>query len=416
MIDVTTQHQTKISGKTPISRAFHNYLKILAALFAPVMLAMAATNALVDPFAVFPATSLPQLHPYRALGTRVTKAELLAQVQPQILILGSSRAETGLDPHSPLWKTDHVFNAALTGAGFEEIGHVFDYALRSSNPKLVVLTVDFLMFTSHRSPRADFERSRFNPNLPRTDYLLANLFSYKTTSASLDALTRYFAGAETEYTQLGHHREKYPAEHRRLFASVLPRKFFQNRETYLDYTYDRTRLQTLRHIAATCRDRQIDLVVLIPPVHALQLEAIRLMDLWPTFEQWKADLLAALDDLPLASTHPSERSLWDFTGYTGPMAEPVPAADEVAQHMTWYFESSHFKPALGELVIARILSHDAPPHSPPTPPIGTPLTSTTIQAHLQRLRNERELYAQSQPHEIAWIQALHAQSTTPPQP
>lgn len=375
---------------------FKRYMRIWAGLLLGGAAVVAAVNVLVDPYDVFAGWGLDALTPYRNYGSRIAKAEGVYRGGVEVLILGSSRAETGLDPHSPLWPTTQVYNAALTGAELEELGHVFDFAAAHNGLRCVVLGVDFIMFTQAKQPPSTFEQSRFNPQMRQSEYLLANLLGWGTLKASRDVLKDYWRSEPPEYTPLGHHREAYPNAHRRLFESILRRQFFQEPTTYLGYRYAPQRLEVLRHIAGVCQERGIRLIVLIPPVHALQLEAIRLMGLWPLFEQWKRDLTAAVDP---------QVALWDFTGYRGPMAEAVPPADS-DQPMRWYYESSHFKADLGERVIARVLGRG----STEDEPFGVRLTSQNIEAHLAQLRADRQRYADAQPQEIAWIEALHRRS------
>ena len=72
--------------------------------------------------------------------------------------------------------------------------------------------------------------------------------------------------------------------------------------------------------------------------------------------------------------------------------------------MRWYLENSHFTPALGERVLNRMLA--GTDESSESAVFGTRLTPATVDQHLTRLRQEREAFAKSQAHEVAWVEQL----------
>jgi hypothetical protein len=137
--------------------------------------------------------------------------------------------------------------------------------------------------------------------------------------------------------------------------------------------------------------------VIIPPVHAIQLEVMRGMDLFDDFERMKRELAAIAAEANAAPAAGRAVEVWDFTGYAGPLAEPVPAADEPDRAMHWFFESSHCTPALGHLVIQTIRTGQ-----PALDGFGARLHPDTIDAHLERLRADREGWAAEYPHEVRW--------------
>ena len=375
-----------------MSRALRNYVKVWAGVLLGILALTAALNITVDPYMVFGVNVFPALAEYRPNKSRIMKAEMVRGESPAVVVLGSSRSETGLDPLSPHWPGQPVYNLSLTGAELEEIGHVFDYVVREAKPRVMVLGIDLLMFNDERVSRNDFENSRFNPQLKRVEYLFANALSHQATDASFELIARSLSGEEPGYTPRGRHVEENVIEHRRLFETVLLNKFFLEDRTYLDFHYAEHRLDEVRRMAEVCEQEGIELIIFINPVHALQLEAIRLMGLWDMFERWKRDVVEAAGDVPL----------WDFTGYTGPRAERVPAAGELTA-MRWYFESSHYKPALGELVISDLFSE--------TSSLGTRLTAQNVGEHLAAIRGQRQQYVETHPDEIEWITELHRTST-----
>ena len=70
-----------------------------------------------------------------------------------------------------------------------------------------------------------------------------------------------------------------------------------------------------------------------------------------------------------------------------------------------YYESSHYTPAAGDLVLDRIFNFKSPDRFVPDD-FGVLLTSQTIEAHLAHIRADRERYRQSHPQDIQEIEAM----------
>jgi hypothetical protein len=96
--------------------------------------------------------------------------------------------------------------------------------------------------------------------------------------------------------------------------------------------------------------------------------------LWPRVEQLKAELttLAWGNGVPL----------WDFLDYSAFNTEPVPPAGDRRTPTNWFWEPTHFKQQLGEVMIQRMFGRDGPP-------FGTLLTPDNLSAHNAQIRAER---------------------------
>lgn len=85
--------------------------------------------------------------------------------------------------------------------------------------------------------------------------------------------------------------------------------------------------------------------------------------------------------------------------------ETVPALGDTTTIMHWYFDSSHYTPAAGDLVLDRIFNFKSPTRTVPEN-FGVLLTSRNIDAHLAHIRADREQYRQSHPEDINEIEAM----------
>jgi len=389
-------------------RLARRYLWLFGAVTAMVLSLVAALNLLVDPSGAYPGIALKTLGPYRQqLVTRPAKAEMLLRTPCEILLLGSSRVQVGLPVRAAAYGTNRVCNLGLSGTTLPELATVLDFALRHQRPKRVVLGTDFFMFSDTRKSTAGFESSRFDPDLKVLDYHLKNALG----AQAFDDSWRLFRQWMRRERPLAVERGFLPkalrpnTSQRATFARCI-RKFVTEPETYGAYHYSNERLELIRRMIRQCRGAGVDLVIFIPPVHALELETIRAAGLWSTFEKWKRDMTRIAAEEGASSPVP----IWDFTGFTGPTIEEVPPADDRKTRMRWYLENSHFTPALGETLLIRMLAGS--PEGAGESQWGTQLTPAATEEHLTRLRQERQAYATSHAHEIAWVEQLTRDKST----
>ncbi|MDY6914683.1 MAG: hypothetical protein SVT52_09550 [Planctomycetota bacterium] len=391
-------------GRNP----FRPYLKTWLSLTAVALSAVGLFNLAVDPFRAYRLAFGGRLDAYKSkMNTRTAKAELLQHDACNVLLLGSSRAEMGVDPLLPDWGARRVYNLALEGTNLYETTYVLRYALRSGEVKKVILFADFLMFTESRTVGGDFEKSRFNPERNVVEYHLDNVLSMYATKCSFRALKDCAQGKRTQMRPHGNiiiSRAMKAVDHQAAMEKVIGR-FLADPQTYGSYVYGPSRISLFGEMVRRCRDRGVELMVVILPVHALQLEAIRAAGLWETFETWKTDMVNSLADDADAHRRAKPFVLWDFTGYSGIVAEPVPAKGQTTVRMKWFWESSHFKKKLGDLAICRILAQ-APPGGEMPDDFGVKLTPANIASHLARIRANREAYARKHPEHIQMVQKL----------
>ena len=385
--------------------SFRLYSRVFAACTLAGLAMVAALNLLVDPLGAYPRVSIQRIGPYRGqLMSRPAKAEMLLRNRCDVLLLGTSRVQVGMPVDHPAYGTTNVMNLGLAGTTLPEIAAVLEFALRFQRPGRVVLGADFFLFSDVRGVGVNFDNSRFNPGLQAFDYHFKNILGSHMVTDSWMLLRQWSRGKPPPKTERGFLPKSLRpgASQRESFARGV-RRFLTEPEVYGAYHYSQERLDIFRQMLRRCRDEHIELVVFIPPVHALELETVRVAGLWPTFERWKGDLARILAEEGAADTVP----FWDFTGYAGAVGENVPAEGDTVTRMRWYFENSHFTPALGELVLDRLLSTGS--SAAGAMDFGERLTTKNAERHLTRLRQEREAYVASHPAEIDWMNRLTAE-------
>lgn len=330
------------------------YVIALVLMISVGLTGVALMNALCDPYSAYPRFGVDALAVHSdQIGSRTARAEMLRQGDWDVVIVGSSRAQVGYAPDHPVFAGQKVLNASLVWTNIRELEVVHRYTLEHARPRRVLLAIDFLLFTGQRDFSLDFTHSRFNAERDQVSYHLDNLISMRASFTSLKMLKGAALKEPPEFTLLGQsvrHAARLRTGHRRLFAATL-HGFFTNPETCTDFDYSEDRLDRLHSMLAEARQAGVPVDIAINPVHATQLKALDLADLWPTFERWLADVV---DVVAQERAEGSQIRLFSFLDFEPRCDEPVPAAGDTKTEMTYWWESSHFKSTLGGLVLQRL--------------------------------------------------------------
>lgn len=361
-------------------------------------------NVLVDPAGAFPSLHLKSFEPLRYLShERIAKAEMARRGDWEVVILGSSRSKAGLPATHPFLSTNRTCNLSIDAARFPELVAAFDYTRQHNRLKHLLLCLDLYMFRTGSNWILDFPESRFNPRFDRFQYYCKELLGRASTDNSWATLLKKYRGyippPQASRGFYSHHLRPGVSQ-RDLFNKVLRVVGAGHARKTLDPAH----LELFRHMVRVCREDGIDLQVAIMPVHALDLELLHASGRWSEFEKWKTGLVKVLAE------EDAERwvGLWDFTGYAGLTAEPVPTAGDVTNRMKFYFENSHFTPTLGGILLDVVYGPGG------TNAFGVKLTHTNIEQHLARTLEDRAQYVRANAAEIQWIERVAAEIAAKP--
>jgi hypothetical protein len=400
--------------------------------------AIASMNFVVDPFGMYRLVDREGFNAYKPAvdhRVRLVKAYDVRRLRPQGIILGTSRSHLGLRPSHDGWNpaAKPVYNLAFDGATTKEMYQYLLHAHAVRPLRQVVLGLD--TYHATRAPataRPDFDAQlldspggRTLPSLMRAD--LKVLTSLDTLRASL-ATVRSQRDREPQWfapdgQRLGEVFFRRAGEH---FEQLGPRAYFEEidrlevgfkqegqsaanarglgRTAQPATAASETSVDYIRRIVAFCRVQGVDLRVFVAPEHAHQLEITAAIGEWATLENAKRALVQLLADD--AARHPGAPPipLWDFSGYSSVTTEALPEPGSRAE-MGFYWDSSHFKDVVGDLVLDRLfgLSH---PRRPVPPDFGVRLTPATIEPALARMRAAQLAYRRSHPQDVAWIRSL----------
>jgi hypothetical protein len=413
----------------------------LAACLIPI------TNIVVDPFRRFDLIRIEGFNaqkPEFASQARLAKAAAVCGLEPGSVIIGTSRAEVGINPRHPAWGSNRgpVYNLALAGSGLKELYLTLQHAVHASpRMQLAVVGLDFLMFNAHREAVVfgtevlgfDEERLLLSPGQSCWEsfyhdiglflgtqglaYSVATVQNQMPRSNIDDPENVRLTGWLALYDRAGYRGDSYRAMRtyglhagfRAIFDGPSGRNAGQ--ESYYvsriwrpapeqRYCFEQDgngdTIKLFREMVDFARRSHIDIRFFINPIHARMLVAIQEAGLWPQYEDWKTQLVGALADEAATAKSPAF-PLWDFSGINTVTTESVPPQQDRGE-MRWWWEPSHYRNSAGDLMLDRVLGYSDPARTGPDD-FGIALTLQNIKDWTVRTRNGVRDYERQAPDE-----------------
>ncbi len=388
-----------------MNKYFFSFIGISLLLAASV----AFFNVIVDPYGIYGFVIKDGFNSKKVAvkieNTR-NKVHMVKKLRPKTIILGTSRIQLGLDPGNRFWPDNikPVYNLAVANSNMKHALHLLRFSIAVSDIRRVVIGVDFSMFNSSRPGLVSIDKVM--PVIPDNNYSIVdrfafhiqNLLSYEASKASLETVTKQSDGTTQDFKPNGHRtplrweKNWRRRGHRRMFVAnerkfVRRKAYIAANDNYL-YTHHQDRLvglEAFREMLRLCVQNKIQLSAIISPVHARQLEVIRQEGAWAIFEEWKRNLVEIIEEESVQNPNAEHMMLVDFTGYNEFTTEAVPQANSPAA-MQWYWESQHFKSALGDKVIERLFQNN------PSVDFGIKLDLHSIDEHLENIRQAAKTY------------------------
>ena len=412
--------------------AFKRYLTGLALLVGGGIGLLALFNFVVNPFNLYAGPRISGFNDYKyelAKHSRLSKAAEVRRLKPDCLILGSSRAQVGLDPGHPGWSgCARAYNLSHLGGTLYEARRYLQDAEYFTKPRVIVLAVDFLMFNVYRpSQQPGFLEMRMvtradgqsNPEW-RSVYLqelMSGLISHQTAAASWSTIfpsyRRRMAGPEDGFWE-------YTREDSDAIARYGQREIFLgNEESFMTrHWFPAPRHRFRAHDAQTGVDSFDDLRAMlrlahrnkasfllhISPAHARQWEALAQAGLWTQWEEWKR-MLVQVNDEEARRAGRAAFPLWDFSGFNSYTTEAVPPPGDRKNEMRWYRESSHYRKELGDRVLDVVLGTYSRERDVARD-FGVRLDAHSIENHLAATRAARVRWRAQYPQDVAEIAEL----------
>lgn len=377
--------------KNPYKKSFYSLLFLVTIFLCSIF----AFNRAVDPKAYFTGPRIEGLNVNKMYASR---ERTILSAKPEVIILGSSRAQVGINALDKAWNKRNVFNLGAGGESIYDNLVFLKYAHQQNPINEVFLMVDLFMFSEARKPYIASEYNfldsvQQNESLFKSN-IVSSLLSFTTLNQSF--LTLQNQSLTTDVMNHGAilNHVSVPPGHSKIKSteSAYYKVHFRN------FSY-RSMLPAFEEILDFVEQHNIILTIGISPIHARLLEVIYISDLWDDFESWKKELTTILD----AHNKKNKQSsiiLIDFSGYNQFTTEEAPLPNNFRQ-MQWYEESSHYNHKLGSLIIKRMIDP-----SNKVADFGKLINVDNINNHLSEIRLHRELWKKEYPLHLKDVHSL----------
>lgn len=368
--------------KNLYKKSFFSLLFLVTIFLCSVL----AFNRVVDPKAYF---SGPRIDGFNANKMYASRERTILSAKPEVIILGSSRAQVGINSLDAAWKNKNVFNLGAGGESIYDNLVFLKYAHQKNPVNEVFLMVDLFMFSQARKPYipSDYhylDSVSLNESLLRTN-ILSSLLNLTTLKQSF--LTLQSQSLTTDVMNHGtllNHVSSSPSHHKLKSTESSYYKVH-----FRDFSYH-SMLPAFKEILDFADQHNIALTIGISPIHARLLEVIYISGLWDDFEGWKKELTIILDAHKKKNKQ-SDILLFDFSGYNEFTTEESPLPNNYRK-MQWYEESAHYNHKLGTLIIKRMIDRNNKSAN-----FGKSININNIDNHLSKIRLQREAWKEKYP-------------------
>lgn len=351
------------------------FLRWLAATVFTGILVVIIFVIAIDPYRLYGFIEYRGLNAVKpGLGRYQNEIKLLqgAKARPNAFIMGNSRAEIGFDPDVPEFHQHNLtaYNFAIPGIGIDTVSKQLDFlAYEDIQPKFILLGMEFLDFIvlsqQLAEPSSKVGQSlNFREISDRWFWKFDVLFSLASVA---DAIRTILIQRDVEAPTMTAKGFNPLNQYKPIARSAGYNKLFQQRaqenaEVYLRKANGSISLNdfdSLRVIFDITAPSNGTINLIIYPYHSQILALFEETGLWPIFVEWKRLLINEISAAQKRHSHINIK-LYDFSGYSRYNCERIPSLGDRESATNWYWEAGHFKKALGDIVLARILNISTP--------------------------------------------------------
>ncbi|PCI01190.1 MAG: hypothetical protein COB76_01900 [Alphaproteobacteria bacterium] len=342
------------------------YLALILLLPAIGIGCYAAAVHHVDPYGFYKPLdrgSFP-IKPAMIKNQNMVKAQIVRKIKPDTVIIGSSRVDYGIDPTHAYFDGKSVYNMGLKGIRIPELKHMVKHAYHSG-AREILWGLDFLSFNAYMEQRSDFSTGRLynGENIPDTD--MHTLISISSLKPVLQTLSKQ-SEPDTPHTRLNGQHTPHALNQktrdkgaRSLFnnsAFVFLSKLYYPTPHRLYAFTDDDGEDTWRDFEDTLsfmREHNMNVTFFIAPQHAYQYALMYQSGLFDTYKSWKVQLNTSLQKHGF--------TVKDYTVINAITTEPIPNEKNI--HLTYYWESSHYRPVIGNMIMDDLMGKPSNLHT-----------------------------------------------------
>jgi hypothetical protein len=371
-------------------------------------------NWAIDPYQIWDSGSVSHKNfekPTVEFHQRFSEIQRALKFDPEAAVIGTSRADIGLDPRHVAFSGMRTFNLATQGQPPVEARLILE---KFPNLKRVVWATDFFTYgCQHQGTIRDFNQDLFSDrarwlSLISITTLRDSIFTVLSKSSPMTPWNRWrddgfrLWNNDGEYIRIfGYHQKSLMSE-----KQYLESLYGSIKSIHCSKADGSNPLEEYRQALEIAHTRNIDLRLVIGPSHSRQWETLAASGLWDSWETWKRELVRINEGEALKARR-DPFPLWDFSGYNGITEEAFPNSQDTKTQMRWYWDSSHYKKETGDLVLNTIFKSDQLDKQGSTD-FGFMLSSVNIESHLRSIQEARSTYRRTHLDDVREIENLAA--------
>lgn len=330
-----------------------NILLFFSSFFC-VILTVFFVNYITDPLYFFSQPSSYKENGFKSNSVQQKSIIVRHNLDKDVFIFGTSRAERGINPNSDMNKDYEAYNLGLAGGTSNDLAVVVNDMAEKLVNKQLVIGLDFFSFDKVKPDyvRDDVKESLFY----NTDNALFNLLKYNlsfnTLSNSFNHLfypqnnDKFLAQLQTGFFELYEKpSHNYKASYKATLKNYLT-------EAYGDFCYgsDFNNIEVALIKAA----QHNDVNLYFSPFNSMMLLALDKTGQLNDFFHWKAQIVALVEKINTKG-YQHKITLWDYAYVNKYSKEVLNGKIDFGRN---YWEPSHFKQHLGDLILQNFFSID----------------------------------------------------------
>jgi len=350
-----------------------------------------STQIIVDPYGIFKITHIDGINDKTYLNKskgRIENSLHLKIYDYETIIMGTSRAQVGIDISNINFENTNVYNASLSGTYFQELSKVLSSILdQQKELQHLIYGIDFYTFVYTNGEYERFDESLFNSKNYVLPTLIKKLLSWGSVTDMIKSIYLNRTHSKQRYWTSGQiHTEMIKRNHKKLFNKTVD-SYIQTYSFYKESPYI---LKMFEKTMKAYAKKGVDISLFISPIHAHQLVLIESSGLLDDYYTWMKNITSIIHKIN--NEYHSNIKLFNFSGFNSITTEIIPSNAQT--QMKYYNESSHYKMITGDLILDKIYNNSG------VIDFGIVLTPENVDKHLLLIEKDRKKYYNDFPNEI----------------
>lgn len=322
--------------------------------FLGVALFVAIVNLAIDPMHFFGTPTKVTENGIKPNSAQQKSYIFNSMTSKDVFIFGTSRAERGLDTNSIAFGSEQksAHNFALAGISILELSNILYTVSSELTDKDIIIGLDYFSFSRKNHLRKDVEESLFNRDNNRVLQIVKSTLSIQAFSYSLTQMLSEGLSDDLYKLRTGFYRHTNDPNYS---YSVAYKKTLGNYMSSADGSLCYSSEMELLELAVGLLLTNNNTVKLyISPEHALMRHALYKLDQAEQYDGWRLSLVELIERIKKALPE-KQLNLWDFSKISKITSEVENSGLALG---TYYWEPSHFKPLVGDMILNRLMGHD----------------------------------------------------------